>query len=289
MRLVPFDCCYRWVLPSVAVFVAASVGLADDKIDHLVKAAIHLDQAGYSDKAAEIREIVTQEGLKDGQRMLELKMTQLWQVQAEVEQLRLAIAASPQVILRLKVLEFSLEKLQNKGLPLVSLRHLLEKDSPSCLVDETGTLVEFLDFLSEQGLMKTICEPTMVTMAGRPVSLSIGQQPPFGPSESDGATTKAPALGESGLRFDCVVNIVAGQELDLQIRLLHVEPTWASPGEKDDLNRSTTDRSFRVDTRARVQSGKQLIVCGRGQIGKPAEETGVVIVLSAELDDAARR
>jgi len=282
MRLVPFGhCC--WVLPSAAVFVAASVGLAEDKIDHLVKAATHLDKAGYSDKAAEIREIVKQEGLKDGQRLLELKMTQLRQVQAEVEQLRLAIAASPRVILRLKVLEFSPEKLRNKGLPLVSLRHLLEKDSSSCLVDETGTLVDFLDFLSEQGLMKTICEPTMVTMAGRPASLSIGQQPPFGPSESGEATTKALALGESGLRFDCTVNIVAGKELDLQIRLIHVEPAWASPGEQEDLKGSTAAMSFHVDTRARMQSGKQLIVCGRGQKGKPAEETCVFIVLTAEL------
>lgn len=288
MRFVPFGYCC-WVLSFAAAFVAASVGLAEDRIDHLVKAAAHLDQAGYTNKAAEIREIAKQEGLKDGQRLLEQKMAQLGQLQAEVEQLRLSIAASPQIVLRLKVLEFSPEKLKDKGFSLVSLRHLLESDSPSCLVDETGTLVEFLDFLSDQGLMKTVCEPTMMTMAGRPASLSLGRQPSFGLSESNGTSNRAPALVESGLRFDCTANIVAGRELELQIHFRQIEPPWANPGKEGDLQGPVNAKSLDTDTRARMQSGQRLILCRRRHKGTPSEEIGIFIVLTAELAQNARR
>lgn len=288
MRLVAFGCCRPFLSPTV-VLVIAGVGLASDRIDHLLKAAAHLEQAGYSDKAAEIREIAERESLTDRQRLLQQKTEQIRQLQAEVEQLRLGIESSPRILLRLKVLSFSPLKLKNMGVPLVSIRNLLESDTSRCLVDETGSVVEFIDFLQEQGLITAVCEPAITTAAGRMASICIGQQCHSGQAECNVVGVKTLALGDCGIRFDCTANITEDGEFDLAIKLRQAEPTQADPGDGTDTNEAANAKSFDIEARARVESAQRVILCSRRHRDDPAKETVVLIVLSAELAQVGTR
>ncbi len=273
----------RMVLSFVTVWCFVDAVLAQDKMDHLLKAAAHLEQAGFPEKAAEVRQIAAKESEVDRQRLLQQKLDDLSQLQREIEQLRRTLDATPQIVLRLKVLEFSPGKLQKMGLPLVSIQQLLDNDTPTALVDETGSLGEFIEFLHKQGLMNVICEPTLATVADRPVSVSLGERIAGGSARTDAAKKESPGACEYGARLDCTPHIAKDGRLDLEIRLC--QPGRALARSSDSERRVPTegDTALEIDTRVGMESGQRVILCGRRCGGSPEEEIGVLVLLTAEL------
>jgi hypothetical protein len=148
----------------------------DARIEHLVRAAVHLEQAQLPAQADEIRSLLAGQDEQARRRLLETRLRQMEELQREVALLQQTLRGSDvrtKVILRCKVLELSLDKLNRSGLGVVSILQLLESESPTSVVDTGGSVLQFLEMLQAQDLAKLIAEPTLVTRDGQRASLEI--------------------------------------------------------------------------------------------------------------------
>jgi hypothetical protein len=166
------------------------------------------------------------------------------------------------------------------GLPLVSIQQLLDNDAPVTLVDETGSLGKFIEFLHKQALMELVCEPALATVPGRTVSISLDGGDVCEPDELGVAHNKAPG---SAIRFDCTPQVAEGGRLDLQIRFRQTEGT--SAGSCDSAGRDATGSGalLEIETRVEIEPGQRVILCGRRCREKLDEDIGVLVLLAAEL------
>ncbi|MCL4201099.1 MAG: hypothetical protein KJ000_01300 [Pirellulaceae bacterium] len=299
---------------SISVLVSAvalTVGFtavgqdAQSRIEHLSRAAAHLQQAGFADKAAEVRGLMVAEEAGELSSLLEKKLDTLAALQAEVEQLRAAIQTGsatgaeqpPQVQIRVKLLSLDPGKLENSGFPLVSLRQLLDQPEATPIVDESGKLSQFIELLQQQKLIKCIAEPTLVTIPGHEASYFSGGRLPGAMANSDEASGL-----EIGTRLNCLPTVEKDEIiLDLDFRdskLVSVVPaataTGASGTDSEDGGIRTGERAapmplgvLAVKTRIRLQSGQTVIVGGLGvkqqKLNEPARESVVILVITAEV------
>ena len=163
------------------------------KIEHLLKAAEHLEAAGLNDEAQKIRRQAEQEKAAAAGDIKAL--------QEQIERLRELTTGVPQVLLHLHVLELSRTKLQAGGYDLSNgtlnrprslLDAILEHGDreranaahpgynggagQSHVLDAKSKdrLFAVLDALRRDGLAKVLAEPTMVTLSNRPVTFHSG-------------------------------------------------------------------------------------------------------------------
>ena len=176
---------------SVAVLLIGSLGLAvpgqaedvdrnTSRLDHLLQAASHLEQAGREDLAAgRLRSgggrdrgepATSDEGRWEQIRRLELEIARL-QTSPAAEQ----PATADQIVVQLKLIEFSWAKLQQSGLSLVSLRNLFESSEAPAIVDQDGQISEFIELLCKDGLAQVLSRPKLTTISGQPSTVEIGQ------------------------------------------------------------------------------------------------------------------
>jgi len=267
-----FDC--RWLVFSLAVMLlGADSVLAQCKMDHLLKACSHLEQAGFPEMAAEIREI-------SRQREWQETLGTVKQLQT-LERLRANRAR--RIGLRLKVLEFSPKKLREMGFPLVSIQLLLDNDAPTSVVDETGSLGKFIEFLHEQKLMELICEPAMATIANSPVSVSLDSRDVGDRDESGVAHQGVSGACARGIRFDCLPRVAENGRLDLEIRSCQTDGASARPSDSEGSEGTGSDVLLEIETRVEMEFGQRVILCGRRCRDKQDEDIGVLVLLTAGL------
>jgi hypothetical protein len=155
----------------------ASAQQPEAEVEHLIKAAAHLEQAGLSQMAADVRQLVAAHEEQLKQRLLDARRQEIAELQAEIDQLTLTIdpqITGPKIVLHLKALRLSMEKLRQFGLDLVSIRQLVNPESPPSLVDDSGEIVQFLQLLETQGLADILAQLTLETHDGRPVRTRLG-------------------------------------------------------------------------------------------------------------------
>ena len=99
------------------------------------------------------------------QRLVEARRERIRQLESEIARLQASpgaepLAAADQIVVELKLIEFSWAKLQQSGLSLVSLRNLLESNETPAILDEDGQISEFIELLCKDGLAQVLSRPS---------------------------------------------------------------------------------------------------------------------------------
>ena len=283
----------------------ASAQRPEAEIEHLIKAATHLEQAGYDQMAADVRQLAAGHDELLKQRLLEAKRAQIAELQAELEQLQLSLRppdAGPKVVLRLKVLQLSMGKLREFGLDLVSIRQLLNSESPSSLLDDRGDIVQFLQLLETQGFAEVVAKPTLVTTDGRPASFRIGDTKPADPDASlvGGDSNTALRRAAHGTRFECTPTVISGGKIRLKVvfgdttqrQLVDADSEDAGPeltqaeSGQPDLSGNKGETSLQFDpaeTLIDVAPGQTLILAGQVSVPVAGATQATLVLVQAEV------
>jgi hypothetical protein len=251
--------------------LAAPAGAAESsdvaQLDHLIKAAAHLELAGLTDKAAELRTLAGQTPADVRERLLQQKLAASRQLAAELAQLRqLATGGGPQVCIALKVLEFHPAQLRKKGFPLVSLQRLAEADGPTSLVDDQGTLSEFFELLEKQALVTVLCRPQLMTVSGQTATVAIGSKADSG-ERTD------------GFEFQCTPRVGPGDKIALDV-------AFSGSFAKANGGGQPAARAPReaLRTQVEVKSGQRAILGGL-RTGS-AEDVARILLIAAQVSGA---
>jgi len=276
-------------LVTVLLFVlgSSSGGAAEDEVDalarldHLLQAAAHLEKAGRTDLAAQIYLQLAAEPQADRQRLAEAKLEQIRQLEADVAQLRTPPVVGEQILVQMKVIELSLEKLRASGLGLISIRHLLDSDFASAVVDEDGQISRFLELLQGEGLVRVVAEPKRVTVNGRRATLQIGGRAGPGPRDSLHQTGQ-PDAKLAGMQFACTPKITDSGTLSLDLHLVRQLTTDAAK-ESDQDRRLPTGRSAEVATQVELRSGQTLILAAPHPPEQAQGGRGALLLVTATI------
>jgi type II secretory pathway component GspD/PulD (secretin) len=282
--------CLRMALGALTVVIVAAVAAAEaraqERLDHLLQAAEHLERAGLADKAGEIRQLAADELKTHGPLLLSRKRAQLESLQQEIDRLQQAVTPVRQVKVALRICELQPAKLEASGLGLVSLRQLLSNPTPTSIVDDSGKLTEFIEFLQKQQLVATLSAPTLVTCDGRTATVEIGQRLAAAQQTSEVKPTEAAsAPGICGLRFECRPTILDGGKLRLDLDLRQTERA-ADPGDQAAVPTVGALRTrLQLKTCVELQSRQTLVIGGSQAAREPGADRGLLVLLTAETID----
>jgi len=236
------------------------------RLDHLLQAATLLEQAGRTDLAAGVYAQIEAETEADRQRLVDARRERIRQLELEIARLQASPATEPpaadQIVVELKLIEFSWAKLQQSGLSLVSLRNLLESNETPAILDEDGQISEFIELLCKDGLAQVLSRPKLTTISGQPATVEIGQD----------STTVSPG-SRSRLRFQCTPRVVDGGKLQLQIDL-RIQVASGEKARQDDAG------VLGLKTQVELRSGDTMILAGQQQAAA-ADAKSVIVLLTA--------
>ncbi len=292
--------------PGCATFsVAVPDAVPEDALEHLLKAAEHLEAAGRTKEARLLRE--------------QVGLARLRKLEAEVEQLRQLTGEKPvadaktQILVKVKMLELSRSKMQKLGLDFAEIAG--QADGPSQIIgpgrenfsihsaEEVGPLLGMLEALRKDRLVKVLSEPTLVTLSGRPASVQVGAECPVPAPQRDGSTRIQ--YKHIGTRLDVLaVALPEGRiRLELRPQVCQIDKTQTTQVDGHPFPKL---REWVVDTAAEVRSGQTLVlrglvqdravasakgsaVCGR-ECETPAaapetEETELIVLVTPEIVD----
>ncbi len=261
---------------SVGVAVPAHADDVDtdtSRLDHLLQAATHLEQAGRIELAAGVYAQIEAAAAADRQRLIDARRARIRQLELEIARLQASPAAEPpaaadRIDVELKLIEFSWAKLQQSGLSLVSLRNLLESNETPAILDEDGQISEFIELLCKDGLALVLSRPKLTTISGQPATVEIGQDP----------ATVSPG-SRSRLRFECTPRLVDGGKLQLEIDL-RVQVASGEKARPDDAG------VLGLKTQVELRSGDTMILAGQTVAGQQqqaaaADAKSVLVLLTA--------
>jgi len=182
------------------------------KVQHLRQAADHLEAAGATDLAREIREEAEAMLKASTQKLSELRQ-QMARLQQEIANLEEQTGAHQVVMLRCRMFETNPAQLKELGIEFSTA------DSEHTLplpigISDARVVDVIIDALAAQGAAKVLAEPVLVTASGRPATLRSGGEFPIliptGDNEGEiqfrnfGITLEAVpvVLGGGALRLD---------------------------------------------------------------------------------------
>ena len=282
--------------------------------EHLQKAVEHLQAAGLDELAGTVaeqanqaarKEPITQESKENGvlaPRRIARMRTEAKEPDAYRQ--RPVAGGQQQVLVELKVLEVSLSKLREFGLSIgkQGLGGLLRSEpdgdqrgqnrAATVILDRDAAALQFIRRLQEEGLAKTLAEPTLVTLSGRPATFRSGGAFPVPIPQSDGKV--AVEYREYGTRVDLVPLYLGNGKLRLEIRpvISQLDPSQSVTvgGTKVPGLRVHT-----VDATAELMPGQTLVVVGLVQAvpsdagankedpKQESEEIGLIVLATPTL------
>jgi len=164
-----------------------------DRIDHLRKAAEHLQAAGLNSLADHIRGLshtASAGGPSKDRRFMTL---------------------ASQVLLHIKLLELDREKIRRLGLDF----------SPAQPLAGLPVWNDLVEALSQDRLARVLAEPTLVTVIGRPAHFCSGGEVPIWDIGPDGKPVQRPE--RYGTSVDFIPRLTDKRDLRLELRLEHSE------------------------------------------------------------------
>ena len=242
------------------------------KIEHLLKAAEHLEAAGMKDDAQRIRRQADHERAAAAAEIEALR--------AEVEQLR-ALTNTPQpVLLHLRVFQLSRTTLMGLGLRfwkeprhaprsvvdalgeytdgrIVSAHDRFGSATACVALDPDDRFFAALESLAKKGLVKLLSDPTIVAVSGRRASFHSGGEIPVPEQQSNG--TISISWKKYGTQLNFVPIALPHQMIRLEFHAIssEIDPTLSFA-----ISGTTVPalRSQEVETNAVVRSGQTLVV-----------------------------
>jgi len=242
------------------------------KLEHLLRAAMHLEEAGQVDLAAQVYALVAIEAEASRQRLLHGRLEQSGRIDGEAAQPQVLPSKEKQIFVQAKLIEFSWTKLRESGMSLVSLRHLFESDGTSAIVDEDGRISEFIELLCTDGLAQVLSQPKLTTISGQSATVEIGQDP-----------ATVPAGARRGVHFECTPRIIDQGKLSLDIDFRIEIAAEENARTRDRGDALGGDRSFNVKTQVELRSGDTLILAGPRQAAG-ADARSVLVLLTASSE-----
>lgn len=253
--------------------VPSETSAGERRVQHLVRAAAHLEQAGMAELASEVRQQLQDECPAVRKRLLEQKQTELEQLQAEMAQLHQAGGDSHLWSVQVRLFQVDWQRVEAMGLILASLRCF---DTP--LPDETGQLVALLESLERQGLIRVLAEPVLQVTPERTAKYDRG------PHSSHGERLAPPSTSERdwGTRILGHPRHAGDQriELDLEIRHAGLVPGPATEAAEGEPRRPEM-LEWQMETRIELQCGQPVLLGGLQVQSKSDASWGLIAVLQA--------
>jgi Flp pilus assembly secretin CpaC len=268
-------------------------GEAPARIDHLLRAAAHLQAAGLEAEARHCREQAAALRRQHAEETLKQKIKELETLQAEIEALR-SQAGPKQISLNCRVVEVShgklkalasyLQKTHREGLAQAMAGPIGAVDSKPLVAGESFSLTivprqdelnAAIANLQSNRLLKVLADPVLVTLDGRRARFVSGGQFPV-VTHDDGEA--ALEYKHYGTEVDVLPTLLGGDKVKLQ---LHMRISQRS--DETDENGDAALRNVReIATTAEVPFGQTLVLGGFVNRGfNAAEEQG-----SGESDSA---
>jgi hypothetical protein len=235
--------------------------------EHLEKAAVHLEAAGWGALADHVR-----------------SLTSLRHKKAHAGG---AAEAPRQVVVSVKVFEVEPSKLKNLGVDLPKTGFSVERASggPFATIDgRKVSLGDALDSLRKDGMAQVLSQPKLVTLSGQPAHLRVGGEVAVWVTGPDGEPVQQ--MTPIGLSLDVVPQVTADSKVRLDIRWerAEVDPskTVTVAGKENPVI-----RRLGFDTRLELPSGETAILASpilrRGDAAKDASGPMMVMLVRPEI------
>lgn len=253
------------VLPSgyASVTPAAAPAPSCDRLEHLLKATVHLEAAGCPADAAKSRQQAEEE-LKALRREVESLRAEVAKLRGSVGESGQAATDFRQVVIHVKAVEVSLTKLRKLDFDLAKVvgpnPATLAASSNSCygVVPDSNAFLKVLDALQQDRLAKVLAEPTLVTISGRAASFNSGGEIPMPSAPDDKASVE---WKQYGTKIDVAPSILPGGMVDIQLR---AEFSELDPQQHVQIRGASVPGIFSrgCDTRAKLRPGQILLING---------------------------
>jgi Flp pilus assembly secretin CpaC len=229
------------------------------RLQYLLKTVYDLEQAGNVQQATIVRQQADQER--------QALLRRLDSLQAEIEQIRRAIGAGPQVMVQIQVFEVSITKLKKLGFDWTKLSG--ESITKSGLDPASGRPQTFSAFsdgtaaqqmfesLRKDNLVKVLAEPILVTAGGRTAVFHGGSELSVPKQQPDGSV----AIDH---RYGAEVELtpeVLGDKVNLAF---HGRLSELDPAHTVQIGKQTFPgiRMLEFGTHAELKSGQTLVLQG---------------------------
>ena len=275
---------------------------AADKTWQLFQAAEHLEAAGLTVHAREIRAHAERAQRAHKEAALTAKIAELTKLQAEIEALSKSLAGPPQVMVQVTVLEMHADKLKAFGFDLDALVRKSESESligaeAKANTDHTLTVgvfddgcevLQVVETLEKCNLLKRIAEPSLMTMSGRPATVLLGgefptliPQFPIALAEDGNPKTKL-TYCEFGTRVNVCPVVIGDNELQLQLspRVTELTKIKSSPDSEQVVNQLRI--RFDANSTALMKPGQTLLMLAMPAEGK-SDESAVILLATPSL------
>jgi len=152
----------------------------DPAVEHLLKAAEHLEAAGMNEEAEKLRHDARQRASHEN--LLSRKESELECLQEEVDRLRTLLGQATGIQIDVMAVEVDRSRLGLKGAEfdkLIGLSHAspggqIQPPEASGIVEANPARLPLFRDLCERGILKVLAEPTLTTTSGRPANFFDG-------------------------------------------------------------------------------------------------------------------
>jgi Flp pilus assembly secretin CpaC len=244
----------------------------------------------------------------DRNALLQDKLSEVARLQYEIQQLRAELGQNQQILVKVKMLEVSLTKLNKLGVGIstaqdgrfavmdsAGLRKLIETSSKTTSEDKPnnqplGNPGTFTDWLMANNIGRVLAQPNLVVVSGRPAQFFCGTEIPVPERDGTGAAVEFQKCGTE-------VDVVAFSMNDNRVRL----ELRARVSERDDRHSIRVDNSSipalhvrQCDTAVETKFGQPVVLNGMvekrvdavktdGVEREEENEIALVLVVTPEL------
>lgn len=240
------------------------------RVQHLQKAADHLDAAGCTDEAQHLRERAADMQRHAQQRLQELR-EQKQRIEKEIQELEQISGLVDQVQIRVSMLELDQQKLKQLGIKFETPEEFQVQlsgthDQPQFKLLSSTLAAAQLHALRKSGAAKVLAEPTVVTTLGRPGSIRSGGEFPIPLPQTDG--TAKLHWENYGVYLEAIPQILDDGRLRLDIR--------SEFAERDFGNCETVEgfkvpgiRKRQINTQVEMRFDQTLVIGGLSETKQP--------------------
>lgn len=250
----------------------ASRGSTRPQVEHLLRAADHLDAAGFVELARRLRDDAQHVQLGKAGTLLNHKLSELEILRAEVSALRQATGRQQQVLLNVQILEIVREKLRGvDGVELDFKSLINEGESKTVSVSGTGPghfartverdhrILGEIETAMQRGLVNVLAEPNLASIVGRAVHFNSGGEFPILANNDQGAM--GIRYHKFGTQVDFFAREMGGQVLDLSVRVRVSELDDKHSVKVGDVSVPSL-RVREADVEVEIRAGQTLIIGG---------------------------
>lgn len=191
------------------------------RVEHLRRAADHLEAAGAADIARHVRE-EADSLLQASIEQINQKREQLARLQRELAELERLTGFEQQIMLKCIVADVDVAKLRELGFSFASMTEHGVVEGPrggsgpfQSGLNDANIIQSIIDALAANGAAKILAEPVLVTTNGRPATLHSGGEFPV--PLPDGADEFKIEFREFGLRLEAVPVVLGDGRVRLDI------------------------------------------------------------------------